>query len=73
MHSVQTIRLQVEHALSLFSVVHCTVQNLLTFLGKEGEFDLFIRYELVSCGIHLSNRLMGDFLDYRYTKITGIC
>ena len=35
MHSVQTTRLQVEHALLLFSVVHCTVQNLLTFLGKE--------------------------------------
>ena len=49
MHSVQTIRLQVEHALSLLSVVHCTVQNLLTFFGKEGELDLFIRYELVSC------------------------
>ena len=37
MHSVQTIRLQVEHVLLLFSVVLCTVQNLLTFLGKEGE------------------------------------
>ena len=35
MHSVQTIRLQVEYVLSLFSVVHCTVQNLLTLLGKE--------------------------------------
>ena len=50
MHSVQTIRLQVEHVLLLFSVVHCTVQNLLTFLGKEGELDLFICYKLVSCG-----------------------
>ena len=36
MHSVQAIRLQVEYILPLFSVVHCTVQNLLTFLGKEG-------------------------------------
>ena len=35
MHSVQTIRLQVEYVLSLFSVVHCTAQNLLTILGKE--------------------------------------
>ena len=35
MHSVQTIRLQVEYVLSLFSVVHCTIQNLLTLLGKE--------------------------------------
>ena len=32
MHSVQTIRLQVEHVLSLFPVVHCTIQNLLTCL-----------------------------------------
>ena len=45
MHSVQTIRLQVEYVLLLFPVVHCTVQNLLTFLGKEGEMDLFIHYE----------------------------
>ena len=51
MHSVQTIRLQAEHVLSLFSVVHCTVQNLLTLLGKEGEMDLFIHYELVFCAI----------------------
>ena len=50
MHSVQTIRLQVEYVLLLFSVVHCTIQNLLTLLGKKGELDLFIRYELVSCG-----------------------
>ena len=49
MHSVQTIRLQVEYILQLVSVVHCTIQNLLTFLGKEGELDLFIHYELVSC------------------------
>ena len=35
MHSVHTIRLQVEYVLSLFSVVRCTVQNLLTLLGKE--------------------------------------
>ena len=35
MHSVQTIRLQVEYILLLFSVVHCTIQNLLTLLGKE--------------------------------------
>ena len=47
MHSVQTIRLQVEHVLLPFSVIHCTIQNLLTLLGKEGEMDLFIRYELV--------------------------
>ena len=46
MYSVQTIRLQVECVLSLFSVVHCIVQNLLTLLGKEGDMDLFIRYEL---------------------------
>ena len=50
MHSVQTIRLQVEYVLLLFSLVHCTIQNLLTLLGKEGELDLLIRYELVSCG-----------------------
>ena len=50
MHSAQTIRLQVEYVLLLFSVVHCTDQNLLTLLGKEGELDLFIRYEFVSCG-----------------------
>ena len=47
MHSVQSIRLQVEHALLLFSVVHCTIQNLLTFLGKEGELDLFIHRHLL--------------------------
>ena len=35
LHLVQTIRLKVEHVLLLFSVVHCTIQNLLTFLGKE--------------------------------------
>ena len=42
MYSIQAIRLQVEHVLSLFSVVHCTVQNLLTFLGKEGDMDLHV-------------------------------
>ena len=46
MHSVQAIRLQVKYVLSLFSVVHCIIQNLLTLLGKEGDMYLFIYYEL---------------------------
>ena len=53
MLSVQTVRLQVEYVLLLFSVVHCTIQNLLTLLGKEGELDLFIQYELISCGYNI--------------------
>ena len=59
MYSVQTIRLQVEYVLSLFSVAHCTVRNLLTFLDKEEEMDLFIRYELVSCDFKLKISCMN--------------
>ena len=40
MHLIQTMGAHVQHVFSLFSVVHCTVQNLLTFLGKEGDGDL---------------------------------
>ena len=57
MHSVQTIRLQVEHVLSLFSVVHFTVQNLLTFLDKEGDIDLIFHYELISCGLSTAQEM----------------
>ena len=47
MHSVQTIKLQAEYVLSLFSMVHFTISNLLTFLGKGGDMGPFIHYKPV--------------------------
>ena len=66
MHSVQTIRLQVEYALLLFSVVHCTIQNLLTFLGKRGNKQWQIQFtnKLIFCGFDSNMEDMEDLLHY---------
>ena len=74
MYSMQTIRLQGEHVLLLFSVVHCTIQNLLTFIGKEeinnGKSNLLPNSSPVLCkGLSTSNT---DYLE-EITQCKYLC